>query len=80
MLNDKAILITGGTGSFGKKFTKMILDRYNPKKIVIYSRDEFKQDLMRKEFAESYPDKINKLRFFIGDVEIEIDYIGHLVV
>lgn len=86
MLNDKAILITGGTGSFGKKFTKMILDRYNPKKIVIYSRDEFKQDLMRKEFAESYPDKVNKLRFFIGDVRDKdrlyrafsgIDYVIH---
>jgi len=86
MLNDKAILITGGTGSFGKKFTKMILDRYNPKKIVIYSRDEFKQDLMRKEFAESYPDKIDKLRFFIGDVRDKdrlyrafsgIDYVIH---
>lgn len=86
MLNNKAILITGGTGSFGKKFTKMILERYNPKKIVIYSRDEFKQDLMRKEFAESYPDKINKLRFFIGDVRDKdrlyrafsgIDYVIH---
>lgn len=86
MLNDKAILITGGTGSFGKKFTKMILDRYNPKKIVIYSRDEFKQDLMRKELAESYPDKVSKLRFFIGDVRDKdrlyrafsgIDYVIH---
>lgn len=86
MLNDKAILITGGTGSFGKKFTKMILDRYNPKKIVVYSRDEFKQDLMRKEFAESYPDKVDKLRFFIGDVRDKdrlyrafsgIDYVIH---
>lgn len=42
MLNDKTILITGGTGSFGKKFTKRVLEQYNPKKIIIYSRDEYK--------------------------------------
>ncbi|MCC7554228.1 MAG: UDP-N-acetylglucosamine 4,6-dehydratase (inverting) [Methanobacteriaceae archaeon] len=64
MLNNKTILITGGTGSFGKKFTKKILDDYNPKKIIIYSRDEYKQFLMQKQFA----DHLDKLRFFIGDV------------
>lgn len=64
MLNDKTILITGGTGSFGKKFTERILKEYNPKKIIIYSRDEYKQYMMRKQFAK-YDDK---LRFFIGDV------------
>lgn len=64
MLNDKVILITGGTGSFGKCFTKYVLKNYNPKKIIIYSRDEFKQWMMQSEFAE-YADK---LRFFIGDV------------
>jgi UDP-N-acetylglucosamine 4,6-dehydratase (inverting) len=64
MLNNKVILITGGTGSFGKKFTKRILSEYKPKKIIIYSRDEYKQYMMRKEFAK-YDDK---LRFFIGDV------------
>lgn len=68
MLNEKSILITGGTGSFGKKFTKMILSTYDPKRIIIYSRDEFKQDVMKKEFTQSFPDKISKLRFFIGDV------------
>jgi UDP-N-acetylglucosamine 4,6-dehydratase (inverting) len=68
MLNNKSILITGGTGSFGKKFTEMILEQYNPKKIIIYSRDEFKQDVMKKEFMQRYPDKVSKLRFFIGDV------------
>ncbi|AZV55550.1 UDP-N-acetylglucosamine 4,6-dehydratase (inverting) [Clostridium sp. AWRP] len=86
MLNDKSILITGGTGSFGKKFTEMILQRYNPKKIIIYSRDEFKQDLMKKNFMLRYPDKINKLRFFIGDVRDKdrlyrafngVDYVIH---
>ena len=45
MLSNKVILITGGTGSFGKKFTDEILNKYNPQKIIIYSRDEFKQDL-----------------------------------
>jgi UDP-N-acetylglucosamine 4,6-dehydratase len=64
MLNDKTILITGGTGSFGKKFTQRILDEYKPRKIVIYSRDEYKQYLMRKQF-ERHDDV---LRYFIGDV------------
>lgn len=64
MLNNKAILITGGTGSFGKKFTERILKEYKPKKIIIYSRDEYKQYMMRRQFAKY--DK--KLRFFIGDV------------
>ena len=86
MFNDKSVLITGGTGSFGKKFTERILSDYNPKRIVIYSRDEFKQDQMKKSFAARYPDKINKLRFFIGDVRDKdrlyrafknIDYVIH---
>jgi len=86
MLNNKTILITGGTGSFGKKFTKMILERYNPKKIIIYSRDEFKQDIMKKEFMIAFPDKAHKLRFFIGDVRDKdrlyrafdgVDYVIH---
>lgn len=86
MLNDKAILITGGTGSFGKKFTERILKEFNPKRIVIYSRDEFKQDVMAKEFRIKFPDKFKKLRFFIGDVRDkdrlyrafnDIDYVIH---
>lgn len=64
MLNNKTILITGGTGSFGKAFTKYVLTHYDPKKIIIYSRDEFKQFNMANDFKE-YKDK---LRFFIGDV------------
>ena len=64
MLNNKTILITGGTGSFGKAFTRYVLTHYDPRKIIIYSRDEFKQFLMQGEFQE-YKDKI---RFFIGDV------------
>ena len=66
MLNDKTVLITGGTGSFGKKFIETILARYlNVKKIIIFSRDELKQsDLKQKYPSSTYP----QLRFFIGDV------------
>ena len=49
MFNKKSILITGGTGSFGKKFTEFVIKKYNPKKIVVYSRDEFKQFEMKKD-------------------------------
>lgn len=86
MLNNKTILVTGGTGSFGKQFSEMVLDKYNPKKIIIYSRDEFKQDLMKKEFLLKHPDKVDKLRFFIGDIRDKdrlyrafngVDYIIH---
>ena len=82
MLNDKSILVTGGTGSFGKAFTKYVLQNYNPKKIIIYSRDEYKQFIMQQEFKQ-YKDK---LRFFIGDVRDRerltrafegVDYVVH---
>lgn len=66
MLNNKAVLITGGTGSFGKKFVEAILNRYpQVKRIVIYSRDELKQFELKQKYPESeYPN----LRYFIGDV------------
>lgn len=66
MLNDKSILITGGTGSFGKAFVKTVFERFpRIKRVVIYSRDELKQF----EMAQSYPtDKYPAVRFFIGDV------------
>lgn len=66
MLNNKVVLITGGTGSFGKQFIKTILERYqNVKKIIIFSRDELKQF----ELKQKYPTKdFPQLRFFIGDV------------
>ncbi len=82
MLNNKTILITGGTGSFGKAFTRYILNNYDPKKIIIYSRDEFKQWVMSNEFK----DHAQKLRFFIGDVRDKermqrafegVDYVVH---
>ena len=52
MLNGKTILVTGGTGSFGNAFTQYVLDHYDVKKIIIYSRDEFKQFIMANEFKE----------------------------
>ena len=66
MLNGKVVLISGGTGSFGKKFIQTILYRYSDvKKIIIYSRDELKQSILRQEYpAKDYP----QLRFFIGDI------------
>lgn len=87
MLNNRVILVTGGTGSFGNKFIERILEEYNPQKIIIYSRDEFKQDLMKKNFITKYGmEKAQKLRFFIGDVRDKerlyrafngVDYVIH---
>ena len=65
LINGKVILITGGTGSFGNKISKTILDNFKPKKLIIFSRDEFKQYNMKKKFpATKYPN----IRFFIGDI------------
>ena len=64
-MNNKSILITGGTGSLGKALTKKILESHPLTRIVIYSRDEQKQFVMAQEFPEK---KYPKLRFFIGDV------------
>ena len=61
---NKTILITGGTGSFGKKFTETVLKKYNIKKIIIFSRDELKQSEMADEFLKYK----KKIRFFIGDI------------
>lgn len=86
MLNNKSILITGGTGSFGNRFTEIILEKYDPNKIIIYSRDEYKQDIMFKDFSRKFPEKSSKLRFFIGDVRDkdrlerafkDVDYVIH---
>jgi len=62
MFNGKSILITGGTGSFGKQFVKTVLSRYQPQKVIIYSRDELKQYEMAQEFHAP------AMRYFIGDV------------
>lgn len=82
MLNGKSVLITGGTGSFGHHFVDYVLAHYEPKKIIIYSRDEYKQFIMSNEYKK-YNDI---LRFFIGDVrDVErlkralhgVDYVIH---
>jgi UDP-N-acetylglucosamine 4,6-dehydratase/5-epimerase len=81
MLNNSTILITGGTGSFGHKFIPMTLEKFNPKKIIVFSRDEMKQWEMAKLFKDD-----DRLRFFIGDVRDKnrlyralsgVDYVVH---
>ena len=80
--SDKTILVTGGTGSFGKKFTEIVLERCKPRKLIIFSRDEFKQHEMAKQF----PDGKYPIRYFLGDVRDRdrlyrafegVDYIVH---
>ena len=84
MLNNKSILITGGTGSFGKIFTKLTLENYNPKKIIIFSRDEMKQWNMAEKYREFDPEE--KIEYVIGDIRDKerihrvvdgVDYIVH---
>ncbi|MBR6157663.1 MAG: polysaccharide biosynthesis protein, partial [Lachnospiraceae bacterium] len=67
MLNGKTILVTGGTGSFGHHFVEYVLQHYDPKKIIIYSRDEYKQFVMQTQYKEYR----KVLCFFIGDVRDE---------
>ena len=79
--NNSVILVTGGTGSFGRAFVKMTLEKFNPKKIIIYSRDEMKQWDMSREYSGD-----SRVRFFIGDVRDRerlyraidgVDYVVH---
>jgi len=81
MLTDKVILVTGGTGSFGHAFVPLTLEKYNPKKVIILSRDEMKQWDMAKKYADD-----PRVRFFIGDVKDRermyraldgVDYVVH---
>jgi len=65
MINNKNILITGGTGSFGNELVKNLLENHKPNKIIIFSRDEYKQDVMRSKFTDL---QNKKLRFLLGDV------------
>lgn len=80
MFDNKSILITGGTGSFGKKFIEIVLKKFTPKKIIVFSRDELKQFEMQQKFNQSC------MRYFIGDVRDEarlkqamyqVDYVVH---
>ncbi|BDG61732.1 UDP-N-acetylglucosamine 4,6-dehydratase (inverting) [Caldinitratiruptor microaerophilus] len=80
MLDGKVILITGGTGSFGRRFVETVLREHQPKKVIVFSRDELKQYEMAREFADP------RLRFFIGDVRDRdrlyrafqgVDYVVH---
>jgi len=82
MFNDKSILVTGGTGSFGQKFVKTVLEKYRPRRVIIYSRDEWKQSEMQKDkdFTQG------QVRFFLGDVRDKerlclamrgVDYVIH---
>ena len=81
MFDKSNILVTGGTGSFGRKFVKTILENYKPKKLIVFSRDEIKQWEMGKLY-----DGNDALRFFIGDVRDKdrlyralagVDYVVH---
>jgi UDP-N-acetylglucosamine 4,6-dehydratase len=82
MLKDQTILITGGTGSFGQAFARKVLADCKPHKVIVYSRDEYKQYMMRKKF-EAYEER---LRFFLGDIRDKsrllrsfegVDYVVH---
>ena len=82
MLDDKSILITGGTGSFGQKFVSKVLANFNPRRLIIYSRDELKQSEMRANENFKHP----SLRYFLGDVRDKdrlclamrgVDYVVH---
>ena len=83
MFNEKSILITGGTGSFGKKCIEVLLKKYKPKRIIVFSRDELKQFEMAQLFS---PEKYPCMRYFIGDVRDKerlhrafrgVDYVIH---
>lgn len=80
MFDNASILITGGTGSFGKKYVKTLLERYKPKRVIVFSRDELKQFEMQQEFSHE------AMRYFIGDVRDKdrltmamrgVDYVIH---
>jgi UDP-N-acetylglucosamine 4,6-dehydratase (inverting) len=82
MLNDKTILITGGTGSFGNRFTWRILTEFKPRKVIVYSRDEYKQHIMKQKMSKF----ADILRFFLGDIRDKdrlyrafegVDYVVH---
>jgi len=83
MFKDKTLMITGGTGSFGNRFITIFLKKFKPRKIIVYSRDEYKQFLMSQKFP---PNKYPQIRFLLGDVRDldrlkmamrEVDFVIH---
>jgi UDP-N-acetylglucosamine 4,6-dehydratase len=85
-MTSMSLLITGGTGSFGRALVRRLLETSPPRRMVVFSRDEQKQDAMAREMAAAFPDKANHLRFFIGDVRDasrielamrDIDFVVH---
>ena len=82
-LNDKVVMVTGGTGSFGKSFVRMVCEEYQPRKLIVFSRDELKQ----YEVAQAFPtERYPFMRYFIGDVRDQqrlemamrgVDYVIH---
>lgn len=84
MLNGKVVLVTGGTGSFGHEFIRIVFAKYRPKKLIVLSRDEYKQNEMRKIYPEE--DERHPIRYFLGDVRDRcrlarafegVDYVVH---
>lgn len=72
MLNGKTILVTGGTGSFGNAFTQYVLEHYEPKKIIIYSRDEFKQFNMANKFKNIRTNCVSLLEMFVTKIDYTV--------
>lgn len=82
-LDGTTVLVTGGTGSFGQRFVRTVLDRFSPRRVIVFSRDEFKQYDMARQLNQ---DKYDAIRYFIGDVRDstrlemamrEVDYVIH---
>jgi UDP-N-acetylglucosamine 4,6-dehydratase len=85
-LSNKSVLVTGGTGSFARAFVDTLLSKNAPRRLVVFSRDEQKQDTMAREVAAAHPEAADRMRYFIGDVRDlsrlemamrEIDYVVH---
>lgn len=85
-MTGKSVLVTGGTGSFARAFVETLLTKSPPRRLVVFSRDEQKQDAMAREISAAYPEHADRMRYFIGDVRDlsrlelamrEIDYVVH---
>lgn len=85
-MSGKSVLVTGGTGSFARAFVDTLLAKNQPRRLVVFSRDEQKQDTMAREIAAMHPEHVDRMRYFIGDVRDlsrlelamrDIDYVVH---